>query len=286
MPNAGCSSCHCSDHPIYRLAFVTGASSGIGAAFCRLLAQKGVPLLMTGRDLGRLEALADELRPLVPVEVISTDIGTAAGRLVLVEAIRRHVPDLIVNNAGFGLYGETLTYETDQMTEMVEVNVNGVVELTIEGARTLIASGRKGTILNVSSSADLLVFPGLAVYAASKAFVTQFSQSIDYELKRRGVRVLVSCPGVVKSDFRRRAAGLDRPTEGRAAMDVAFAAKQLWRQIARAKGVCRFDFKTRIGAFIGRNLLPKALVARVLFGVTERYHPERKLILGMGKKNQ
>ena len=274
-----CSSCACSNEIPFKLAFVTGASSGIGAAFCRLLAAKKIALLMTGRDRDRLDALAKELSPLVPVEVISADISLESGREELVKAVHERVPDLIVNNAGFGLYGEALTYETSKFLEMVDVNVKGVVALTIEGARALVAAGKEGVILNISSSADLLVFPGLAVYAASKAFVTQFSQSMDFELKKRGVRVLVSCPGVVKSDFRRRAAGLEYQAEGRAAMDVDYAARQLWRQVMKRSRLHRFDFKTRIGSFIGRNLLPKALVGKVLFEVTEKYHAPRKMIL-------
>lgn len=279
MPESRCSSCNCSVNPRFNLAFVTGASSGIGAALCRLLAREKIPLLMTGRDRERLDSLATELSPLVPVEVLAADIGTEEGRDVLVKAVRERTPDLLVNNAGFGLYGETLTHETASLLEMIDVNIKGVVDLTVEGARALIASGKKGVILNVSSSADLLVFPGLAVYAASKAFVTQFSQSIDFELKKRGIRVLVSCPGVVKTEFRSRASGLNQQTEGRTAMEVSFAAEQLWRQIEKGKRLHRFDFKTRIGSFIGRNLLPKPLVAKILFETTENYHPSRKIIL-------
>lgn len=234
---------------------------------------------MTGRDRGRLDAMAAELGPLVPVEVVAADIGTDQGRAALVKAIRERKPDLIVNNAGFGLYGEALTYPSKQFLEMVDVNVKAVVELTLEGARTLIASGKKGVVLNISSSADLLVFPGLAVYAASKAFVTQFSQSLDFELKQRGVRVLASCPGVVKSDFRRRAAGLQHRAEGRASMDATYAAEQLWGQVARRQRLHRFDFKTRFGAFIARNLLPAALLGKILYRETESYHPPRDLIL-------
>lgn len=279
MPKSGCSSCSTQTRPEFNLALVTGANSGIGAAFCRLLASKKIPLLMTGRDRGRLDAMAAELGPLVPVEVVAADIGTDQGRAALVKAIRERKPDLIVNNAGFGLYGEALTYPSKQFLEMVDVNVKAVVELTLEGARTLIASGKKGVVLNISSSADLLVFPGLAVYAASKAFVTQFSQSLDFELKQRGVRVLASCPGVVKSDFRRRAAGLQHRAEGRASMDATYAAEQLWGQVARRQRLHRFDFKTRFGAFIARNLLPAALLGKILYRETESYHPPRDLIL-------
>jgi len=98
----------------FSLAFVTGASSGLGAGICRLLASKGIPLLITGRNVERLKILADELQMLVPVEIIAADLSIEKERERLIDKIHEHVPDLIINNAGFGLYGPALTYETRQ----------------------------------------------------------------------------------------------------------------------------------------------------------------------------
>jgi uncharacterized protein len=246
------------------LALVTGASSGIGAAMCRLLAGKGIALIMTGRDQVKLNALAEELSPLVHVETLIADIAFEKGRLSLVEKIQERVPDLIVNNAGFGLYGPALSHETKELQEIVNVNISALLQLTLEGAKALRAARKQGTILNISSSSDLIVFPGLAVYAASKAFVTQFSRSFDEEMKHYGIRILVSCPGVVDTEFRKRASGNPEAKTDRYSMTPSFAAEQLWKQIVKGKQVHAFDWKTRFGVFLARYILPQALVSRIL----------------------
>jgi uncharacterized protein len=265
-------------HPHFSLAFVTGASSGIGAAVCRLLARQGIPLLITGRRAQHLKALADELKLFVPVEVIIADIAVKEECRRLVDKIYERVPDLIVNNAGFGLYGLALTHETEGQQSMVAVNVLGMLELTLEGARALVSAGKKGVILNVSSSADSLVFPGLATYAASKAFVTQFSRSFDEEMRSYGIRILTSCPGVVATEFRSRASGVVSAKPDKSAMTASFAAEQIWEQIIRGWQVHRFDWKTRLGVFCARFLLPQGLVSKILFRATESYHPLRAFI--------
>lgn len=254
----------------FSLALVTGASSGIGAALCRLLAQKGIPLLMIARDKSRLEQLAHELS-VVPVTVLAADLATDEGRGKVVAAIHQYMPDLVVNNAGFGFYGEALAHPTNENLEMVDLNIKALLALTLEAARMLISEGKKGTILNISSASDLLVFPGFAVYAATKAFVTQFSQSMDVEVKPKGVRVLVACPGVVRTAFRKRASGTEGVPSGPGAMDVNFAAQQLWQQIEKGRGLHYFDFKTRVLIFLARFVLPRSLVNKFLFKTVLAY---------------
>lgn len=263
----------------FTLALVTGASSGIGAGLCRLLAEKGVPLLITGRDEGHLNALADELKAYVSVEVIVADIANENGRKRLIEKLDELTPDLIINNAGFGLYGLALTHETSAQMSIVDVNVTALLELTLEGARALVSAGKQGVILNVSSSADMLTFPGLAVYAASKAFVTQFSKSFDEEMRGYGIRILASCPGVVATAFRSRASGVADSDTDKFAMTVPFAAEQIWNQIVQAKKVHIFDWKTHIACFFARFILPRFLVSKVLLSTTESYHPSRSIII-------
>ncbi|HEV8051310.1 MAG TPA: SDR family NAD(P)-dependent oxidoreductase [Parachlamydiaceae bacterium] len=255
----------------FSLAFVTGASSGIGAGICRLLARKGIPLLITGRDASRLLALSDELKGLVPVETVIADIADPEDCRLLTAKIHERVPDLIINNAGLGLYGKALNHATKDLQAIVDVNVSGLLQFTVEGAKALLSAGKKGVILNVSSASDLITFPGLAVYAASKAFVTQFSKSMDDEMKASGIRILVSCPGVVATDFRRRASGGAEDKPDKHAMDVPFAAGQVWNQILNGRQVHVFDWKTRILAFFARNILPQSLVSKILLRITSSY---------------
>jgi len=245
--------------PPFSLALVTGASSGIGAALCHLLAKRGIALLMTGRDQERLQMLAEQLRTYVPVSLLVADLNETMGRKTLIEKIYQHKPDLIINNAGFGLYGEALSHETKAQLEIVNVNALAVLEVTLESARVLIEAGKAGVILNVSSAADRLVFPGLAAYAASKAFVTQLSQSLDYEMRPQGVCVLAACPGMVATAFRKRASNDKNSTSSPLAMSPEYAAAQVWRQIESRQLVYIFDWKTRLGILLARFLPQKWL---------------------------
>lgn len=245
----------------FALALVTGATRGIGEEFCRLLAARKIPMIIVARDANRLKEVASELSKSVSVMPIAADLGTSEGRKKITEVIREHVPDLVVNNAGFGLYGEAIDLPIDQQLQMVDVDIKAVLELSLEAARALQALGKEGTILNVASAAAFLVFPLFATYSASKAFVVSFSESLDFELAPHRIRVLASCPGVVKTDFRERAGGkyVSEPM-----MTTTFAAEQLWHQIVTGRRVHIFDWKMRLGVFLGRYLIPKALLAKIL----------------------
>jgi len=253
----------------FSLALVTGASSGIGMALCHLLASKGISLIITGRDATRLVQLADELSTLVPVEFFTANLASSE-RCKIIEKIHERVPDLVINNAGFGLYGEALSYDTSMQTDMVEVNSKVVLEFTLESARALSTSNKKGVILNVSSAASGLIFPCFAVYAATKTFVTQVSISLDYEMQSRGIRVLASCPGIVETHFRSRASGIEDSSQERSSMSAEFAAKQIWRQIEKKQRVHVFDWKTRAALFLAR-CLPRTLLAKILMNRIESY---------------
>ena len=121
---------------LYRLALVTGATSGIGKEVCKLFAGKGINLILTGRNEEELKLLKESLSPLVSVQFISADLSTAEGRRHIVQAIHENCPDLVINNAGFGFIGEALTYQTNEQVEILEVNGKAVLELSLEAART------------------------------------------------------------------------------------------------------------------------------------------------------
>ena len=197
----------------FKCALVTGATSGIGEAVARLLAEKGIPLLLTGRQKERLDQLAEELGKRVAVETFVADLSSPHEREILLAKIRERAPDLIINNAGLGLYGEAVKYPNAKSLEIVQVNVEALVDVAIEAARTLLAAKRPGVILNVSSAISQLVSPGFTIYGATKAFVNHFSESFDWELRGRGIRVLAACPGVVKTNFRERAGGVTIESE-------------------------------------------------------------------------
>ncbi len=247
---------------VVTLALVTGATSGIGLELCRLLASKKISLIITGRDQDKLGGLVEELSRQVLVTALAADLATETGRKKIVLSIRNNAPDLVINNAGFGQYGEVLEQDFDPQLRMVDVNAKAVLELTLEAAQALRQKNRQGVILNVSSVASFMPFPLLATYAATKAFVTSLSISLDFEFAPHGIRVLASCPGVVETNFRERAGGI--PSTFEMSMSVAFAAQEIWRQIEKKQRVRTFDWKMRVAVFLVKHFVPTSWVARLL----------------------
>jgi short-subunit dehydrogenase len=250
----------------FKLAWITGASSGIGAALARRLAYEEIPLFLCGRNGERLKAVADELGHLVPVQTQVADLESKAGLEVLRDALRRTQPDLVVNNAGFGCYGDAVDQAVDRLHAMLDVNVHALTDLSLEAARVLKEGGRQGVILNVSSVAAFLPFPSSNVYAASKAYVSAFTEALDMELSASGIRALTACPGVVTTRFSPRAAGQGEKVDRahKFSMTAEFAAAEIWRQIQQGKAVHVFDWRYRTMILFVRYVLPKRWVGRFL----------------------
>lgn len=266
----------------FKLALVTGASSGIGEALCHLLASKGIDLVITGRNVNKLNEISQLLRSRVKVGVIALDIADDTQRQTLIEQIHAVKPDLVINNAGIGLYGDALSYETAEQMEILKVNGEAVLEITLESARTLFSAGKQGVILNVGSAAAYFTFPGFAVYAATKEFVKHVSESLDVEMKAFGIRVLVSCPGRVDTMFRMRAAKVEeKPEEEKyglqSAMTASFAAQEIWDQIEKQKTVHIFDWRYRLMVGISK-LIPKPFLSKKLAKQMEQLHFPRQWI--------
>lgn len=245
---------------IYKLALITGASSGIGKALAELLASMGINLILTGRDKDRLQELAERLASQVEVEMVVADLKDREERKKLTQIIQKKTPDLIINNAGFGLYGPTLSHSTEKSLELVEVDLLAVLEFSLEGARALMAKQKEGVIMNISSAAGFFPFPYFSVYSASKAFINQFSQSFDEEIREFNIRILTACPGMVKTSFRDRAGGKEEKTS---LMTAEFAALEIWKQIKQRKKIHIFDWRYRLGIFFSR-LLPSQMLLKIL----------------------
>lgn len=186
------------------LAVVTGASSGIGAAFARALASGGRPVLLVARSKEALEALAASLNEerSGTAGVLVADLGTPEGRDALwsaTEGAGREV-SLLVNNAGFGLNGPEADLALERVRALLELNVLATAELT---HRFLVAmrARRAGAILNVASTAAFYPTPYFSVYGASKAFVLNFTHALHEEARRDGVTVTCLVPGYTKTNF-------------------------------------------------------------------------------------
>lgn len=180
-------------------ALVTGASSGIGAAMARRLARAGVPTVVVARREDRLRHLADE-HP--GIEVLVADLGTTAGLKEVSERIKDPTRpiDLVVNNAGSGTSGTFHELDPERLVREVNLNVQALTWLSHAALRAM-TKRERGWLLNVSSVASFQPSPGLAVYAATKAYVTSLSQALHEEVRGTGVRVTALCPGLVHTEF-------------------------------------------------------------------------------------
>ncbi|MEI6675803.1 MAG: SDR family oxidoreductase [Verrucomicrobiota bacterium] len=189
----------------FSCALITGASAGLGEEFALQLAPRVAKLVLVARREPLLHQLAAHLRDLYPeLEVIvhAADLTEAAEREDLVAdlILRNCIPDLLVNNAGLGDYGEFITADWAKIQAMLGVNIEALTHLTHALVPAMIRCGR-GAVINVSSLASLMPMPDFAVYAATKAYVSSFSEALRIELKEHGIPVLAVCPGPVKTEF-------------------------------------------------------------------------------------
>jgi short-subunit dehydrogenase len=187
-----------------RTALVTGASSGIGVAFARQLAARGMDLVLAARREAEMQALAAELRERHgrTVTVIPLDLATptaAAELFARTEGAGARV-DVLVNNAGFGTHQTFVDTTWETLQRQLQLNVVTLTELSHRFGAVMAARGT-GWILNVASIGAYVPCPGYATYAAGKAYVRNFTEALAAELAGRGVRVTSLCPGATESEF-------------------------------------------------------------------------------------
>src|SRR3979409_735658 len=186
---------------------VTGASSGSGAESARACARNGHEVALVARREKEMILIANEIAVSAKYKphVITVDLqrSDAPARIAHELLGRGLEPSIVVNNAGFGLHGSAVELERAEQLAMIDLNIRALTDLSLRWMDGIVR--HKGGILHVASVAGFLPGPGMAVYYASKAYVLSFSEALHQELKPRGVRVTVLCPGPVPSEFQARA---------------------------------------------------------------------------------
>lgn len=187
-----------------KTALITGASSGIGARFARVLARKGCDLILVARSEDKLRALADELsaRHNIQAHVIAQDLADEWASRNIERAVNERGlrVDILINNAGFATQGDFETTGAELLHAQVMLNVTAVVDLTRAFLPAMLER-KSGVIVNVASTAGFLPLPTQAVYSATKAFVLNWSEALWAENRERGVKVLALCPGATDTEF-------------------------------------------------------------------------------------
>jgi uncharacterized protein len=180
-------------------ALITGASSGIGHAMVQLLGEAGVPQVIVARRTDRLDEMAAQYPD---IDVLSADLATDDGvRAVADRITSTDSPiDLVVNNAGFGTSGAFHEIDPDRLDDEIALNVRALTRLS-RAALGVMVPRRRGFLLNVSSVASFQPAPRLAVYAATKAYVTSLTESLHEEVRGTGVHVTALCPGLTRTEF-------------------------------------------------------------------------------------
>ncbi len=248
-------------------ALITGASSGLGRDMAIILSRQGYELILVARSRNQLMALLRELP--TPSEIVATDLSSRAACVALYDKVKGQPLDILINNAGMGVYGEFAATRLADDLELVALNIEAVHILTKLFLADMITADH-GAILNVASLAAFLPGPMMAGYYASKAYVLRLSEAIYEELRQRKSKVSISvlCPGPVSTDFNRRA-GVSHGAKGLSSPVVAAYAL---KKMSQRKLLIFPGLATKLFVF-GQRLLSDKLLLRLLYAVQKLKKP-------------
>lgn len=256
-------------------ALVTGASAGIGKALAAELARGGTHLVLTARRRDRLEELAQKLTAgrKILTKILVADLAEPGAPEKIFQFTNEQgiEIELLINNAGFGAYGEFQTRETQRLIAMVQVNCAAVVHLTRLYLTGMVAR-RHGDVMILASTAAFQAVPYLSTYAATKAFDLLFAEGLAEEMKPHGVRVCALCPGSTESEF----AEVAGQTHLAASMRHRETAEKVARTGLRALAAGKSYVVSGAGNYLGvqsQRLATRRLVTRVAASL---FRPEKK----------
>ncbi|MBI3790299.1 MAG: SDR family oxidoreductase [Gemmatimonadetes bacterium] len=253
------------------LALVTGASMGIGVDLATVLAERGHDLILVARSAEKLQAVADRLSKAhgVTAHVLVADLAGSAGADAVADqvAARGWQVDVLINNAGYGLFGPLTETDAADELQMIELNVTALYRLTKRLLPGMVAR-RRGWIMNVASTAAFFSGPFMAVYYATKNFVLSFSEGLAEELDGTGVLVSCLCPGPTKSGFRQRAGTEHSKLTSRGQVESYPVAVAGVDGLFGGQRVVVPGLKNRVETLAPR-LLPRRMITRIVRGAQE-----------------
>jgi uncharacterized protein len=254
------------------ITLITGASAGIGAALARTFARNGHELMLVARREQKLRELADEIaalgKPRPQFQAVDLEQRDAVEQIANAMARVGIEPDVVVNNAGFGLLGPAASLSRAEQLAMVDVNVRALTDLSLAFVDVL--ERRRGGILNVASVAAFLPGPNMAVYYATKAYVLSFSDALHWELRKRGIRVTAVCPGPVPTEFQARAGFSGNSNTDILTQTAEQVAEQSYRGLQQGRRVVVPGLANRMTTAVAR-LMPR----RLLMDAVGRYNRQR-----------
>lgn len=245
-------------------ALITGASSGIGESFARYLDSLNYDLILVGRNKEKLEKIANDLNG--NIKIIILDLKNIDKVKELYVMTRNDDIDFLINNAGFGLFGSFVETDLNKELDMIDVNIKAVHMLTKLYLKDMVKRNT-GYILNVASAAGFGSGPLMATYYATKAYVLNLTEAINYELKKQNKNVFVSvlCPGPVKTNFNKTA---NVEFKGNS-LTSDYVSKYAINKMLNKKEIIIPGFSIKLMTFL-RRLAPRKLILNITYNFQRR----------------
>ena len=245
-----------------KMALLTGASSGVGVEFAKQLAARGYDLALTARRMDRLETIRDEITAQHQnrIELIQCDLSQASGAEELISNTAELDIEFLVNNAGLGTYRPGVEHTVAEIDNMIQVNCRALTVLTRHFAEKMLAAGR-GRILNHASIAGIHPSPWYSVYSGTKAFVVEFSTTMNYELKDSDVTITTLCPGFFRSEFQDKSGRKPGAFGKKFILDAGYIAKVGLEAAHRGRAMAIPGLQYKVLNFLSR-ILPRSLTMR------------------------
>jgi short-subunit dehydrogenase len=245
---------------------ITGASSGLGAEFAQLAVREGAKAVLIARSVPDLEAVAAKIDPqgvssvVLGIDLAAPDAGETIAREL---AARGLYCDILINNAGFALFGDAIGLDRETQLGIIDVNLRAATDLMLRFLPSMVERGR-GHVLNVGSVASFVPGPRMAVYFATKAYLLSLSQALMLEIRGSGVTVTCLCPGPLKTPFLARA-GADKTAlfKGLRKLHAAEVARAGWEAMMAGRALCVPGIGNKV-AVTATRFLPRAAVLAIV----------------------